>query len=82
MITRHFEPRQLIASAALCATGGAAAYLGMYRYGLGELFHLGAGAFPFLLGLLLVALGLLNLISAFDPPPAPTRHQWFGALAV
>ncbi len=82
MTAHQLEPRQIINSIALFATGGAAAYTGLYRYGLGEIFHLGAGAFPFLLGLLLVLLSVLNLFSTFDPPPAPTRRQWFGALTV
>lgn len=77
-----FEPRRIISSAALFIVGGGAAYMGAARYGLGEFFHLGAGAFPFLLGILLMALSVVMAFGAFAPPEAPTRQQWFGALAV
>lgn len=77
----HLDPRQAITSLVLFVLGAFAVYTGAADYGLGEWFHLGAGAFPFLLGLLLIALSAINLLAAFDAPPAPTRHQWLGALA-
>ncbi|MDZ5696674.1 tripartite tricarboxylate transporter TctB family protein [Chelativorans sp. M5D2P16] len=74
--------RHLVSSAVLFLVGGTAAYIGATRYGLGEFLHLGAGAFPFLLGLLLMALSLIMIFTSFAPPEAPTREQWLGALAV
>ncbi len=76
------NPLQALSSAALFAVGAGAAFVGASRYGLGEIFHLGAGAFPFLLGLLLMALSLVMLVAGFAPPPQPNRRQWLGALAV
>lgn len=73
---------QWLSSGGLFAVGAVAAYLGATRYGLGQLLHLGAGAFPFGLGLLLMGLSLVMLASAYARSAAPTRQQWLGALAV
>ncbi|UES60057.1 hypothetical protein GFK91_30380 (plasmid) [Roseibium aggregatum] len=77
-----FCARQLVSSAMLFAVGGTAAYMGAAHYGLGQLFHLGPGAFPFLLGLLLMGLSLVMIFAEFAPPMLPTRQQWIGALAI
>lgn len=73
---------QWVSSGGLFALGATAAYLGAAHYGLGQLLHLGAGAFPFGLGILLMALSAAMLASAYVHSAVPSRQQWAGALAI
>ena len=82
MATIHPNARQIVSGALLFTVGGVTAYMGFTQYGLGQFLHLGAGAFPFLLGLLLMALSVIMVFTEFTPPALPTRQQWLGAFAV
>ncbi len=73
---------QILCGGALMSIGGVAAYVATAHYGVGQLTHLGAGAFPLLLGLVLAGLGgLICFASDAEPEPLEKRH-WLGALAI
>jgi len=75
--------REVVSSGIIVIVGAIITLYSLERYSLGMVSRMGPGMVPFLMGLLLVILGVISLIAALMRDPEPFGHiEWRSLIVV